>query len=564
MNRKLLLPLLLASNAFGCIVLDPGDDIGDPTPADADASTGDAPSPADSEDGSSESGGETGDDTMDDPSIPDDHVPRIVVPGLDEVRDDVLPLFVLGDVNEDGIVDDTDVELLGLALDGLAPESVTCLAAGDISRDGELDEADFDRLVDMVADGPPLAPALFAAPYLPCSYSGLHLAASLEIEPDAPVRLRIFGDGDETLEVVPEGPVEVAPAEDGRGVDVWSYGELEALTLDVFFGGGAYVLTLAAGSNSTATPSVPFIDAGDDPRDTPPPVIYGEEIDDLAVCPQKDDGCEALVVDFLKYNDLIAADADQTRNAIIQTGCHVTYAAPRFRGVPKPLYFVDAKGQRVESPVSIDERNSVIAANAAAWTLLRQTIADHRTLVAEGRSLVYELVTGHGSKVGCGSWGPGFSTNGMLGRTSFHRDNYRFGMGKVCHWVSEDRSCYAGRTAMAVESANNTGTVQCTTAPSIDHAWHGAFFGDMAIGSSSANEVTYNGEVLVRDIGMAGMIQQRGKHGDWGELAQGFREEAVNEESPSSWFDTEGRYSDRGYNHNPGTFCETASHVSAH
>lgn len=201
------------------------------------------------------------------------------------------------------------------------------------------------------------------------------------------------------------------------------------------------------------------------------------------------------------------------------------------------------------------------------WTRSAATSLTWRPRSAGFPQLAYQLVGAHGSNGGgCGWWSPGYATKvGVFSRASFHGFNHRYLAGNVCDAVAEDRSCYGGKTALAIAENNNLGAAaQCDPPGDIDHSRHAAFLGDMAISPGPANDVTYNLEAITQDLGMSAMIQETGRNGNYGTLASGLRIEATTEASPSSGFDTEGRYSDRGYNRTPGSHCEDASHHVAH
>lgn len=84
-----------------------------------------------------------------------------------ELPDGVFPLYVIGDLNEDGKVNGGDLRILTELVASLdnkspAPHGLSCIAAGDVNRDGDLDSADVAMLKDWLARAPELsAPALY-------------------------------------------------------------------------------------------------------------------------------------------------------------------------------------------------------------------------------------------------------------------------------------------------------------------------------------------------------------------------------------------------------------------
>ncbi len=382
----------------------------------------------------------------------DDELPRIHLPELEEVRSDVMPMFVLGDLDEDGIVDPWDLELLSALVEEDDRDSASCAAAGDLTLDGEIDAADVERLASMVGNQAVIAPALYGQPYLPCNYDNLLVAATPDFIRVEPLRLRFVADTPVAeVEIVGEGSGEIAPSEDGPGWDIHIHNLAagESFTIKMGFGDRSYLYTLAGvdedeeqSEDDDEEESEEWIDAGEDdgevPGDSPPPTIFGELIDSDGLCPQKDQGCESLVIDFAKHNDMILTDADQTHSSLGKVKCNVTYVAPRFQRIPKP-YVISIRSPTlgisetlVYLPVDPNEVALVRRNNLRGWKQVRAAIKKHRKHLREGRELVYQLVNGHGSgNFGFGYWGPSFSTGtGTLRRSTFHTGNYYAREGK--------------------------------------------------------------------------------------------------------------------------------------
>src|SRR5688572_24537753 len=64
----------------------------------------------------------------------------------------VLPLYTLGDVNEDGVVDSTDLDLVTKLVGNQAAAEATCPAAADLDLDGVVTAKDCTRLAMRVKD----------------------------------------------------------------------------------------------------------------------------------------------------------------------------------------------------------------------------------------------------------------------------------------------------------------------------------------------------------------------------------------------------------------------------
>ncbi len=118
--------------------------------------------------------------------------------------DGAVPLFVLGDLNEDGKVDREDLAIMtefvaSMEKNAPAPPGVRCIAAADVNRDGKVDSSDIDMLKDWLARAPELsAPALYWSRDLPCSYSRLTIATMTQSHPGESVPVVLIGDGLDT------------------------------------------------------------------------------------------------------------------------------------------------------------------------------------------------------------------------------------------------------------------------------------------------------------------------------------------------------------------------------
>ena len=74
----------------------------------------------------------------------------------------VVPLFVLGDLNEDGVIDQEDVKLLRAYVARQNSTHISCLAAADLDDNGSINANDVEVLEQILSKGVVKAPALSA------------------------------------------------------------------------------------------------------------------------------------------------------------------------------------------------------------------------------------------------------------------------------------------------------------------------------------------------------------------------------------------------------------------
>src|SRR5438309_9923277 len=75
----------------------------------------------------------------------------------------VVPLFVLGDLNEDGVVDQEDLRLLRAYVghpSSAGSAGISCLAAADLDDNGSINAHDVEVLAQILSKAPVKAPAL--------------------------------------------------------------------------------------------------------------------------------------------------------------------------------------------------------------------------------------------------------------------------------------------------------------------------------------------------------------------------------------------------------------------
>jgi Dockerin type I domain len=89
----------------------------------------------------------------------------------------VVPLFVLGDLNEDGVVDQQDLNLLRAYVAHPGSAAISCLAAADLDDNGSINAHDIAVLEQVLGKGAVKAPALSAHARLGCDFKHFFIAA---------------------------------------------------------------------------------------------------------------------------------------------------------------------------------------------------------------------------------------------------------------------------------------------------------------------------------------------------------------------------------------------------
>lgn len=89
----------------------------------------------------------------------------------------VVPLFVLGDLNEDGVVDQEDLRLLRAYVTQKSSAGISCMAAADLDENHTIDARDVEILEQILKPGKVTAPALSSRSRLGCDYRNFFIAA---------------------------------------------------------------------------------------------------------------------------------------------------------------------------------------------------------------------------------------------------------------------------------------------------------------------------------------------------------------------------------------------------
>jgi hypothetical protein len=176
-----------------------------------------------------------------------------------ELPEHALPLFAVGDVDEDGAVDGRD-RMLIQALVKTEPaqwpkvKGATCPAAADLDLNAKVDAADSALADELLRDGRIVTPALFYQAELPCRFEHPIVASQSEARPgeDLPIWILAGGYMKEDVQVtIEEGAAKPKAGADPRTI-LLTVGTgpkkpaAEMLVLRIAFRGGrSYLLNLS-------------------------------------------------------------------------------------------------------------------------------------------------------------------------------------------------------------------------------------------------------------------------------------------------------------------------------
>lgn len=448
-----------------------------------------------------------------------------------------VPLYAIGDLNEDSEVDAADLRLLELLLD-LGPEApgarlATCLAAADLDLDGTIEEEDAAVLRRLLKKGEIVAPAMDWQPGLPCQHRGALFAAPLSAAPGSMIEIRRLGVKPEIVlssATLVRGPASLSLPRNGRRLRVRITADAKAGSQVVIrlelADKREFVLNLDVSPVPPASQDLPGV-TNDRPRDgsggpSPPPPgparpLPGPEAEEPErappsppVCPQRGMGCAVLILDFYAQSYLFP-DAEKLHSSFKSVKCDVNYVPTAHRVVPTPSTFfllegVGPRGGRIrEVTIPPDPREVETAEreNAREWQRVFDAIALHRNKLRAGKELAFQIVFAHGQpgvtsfdpeerrrreEQTCGEWGQNFPTGNSLYRGPFLLDNHLAAQQKVCYEFVLDNSCYSGLTPKGFNSANNAFSFSCLDAPGTNHGSHAAYDVDAAAGVVGAKE----------------------------------------------------------------------------
>lgn len=142
---------------------------------------------------------------------------------IEQLPAGVMPLYVLGDVNEDGAFDTKDLESMRRMAAGDTPAEATCPAAADLNFDGVVNAADVQIAEQLLRTGPITEPALHATFRLPCQFKHFFVAARQASMPGGVMPIQFldkqFTTKNSTVTVT-DGPATVTPMPGGGGYNV--------------------------------------------------------------------------------------------------------------------------------------------------------------------------------------------------------------------------------------------------------------------------------------------------------------------------------------------------------
>jgi hypothetical protein len=148
---------------------------------------------------------------------------------LSSLEEGTVPLYVLGDLNQDGKVDKDDRKLLSELMAARAkglptPPKVMCVAAGDLNLDRTVDQEDLAMLDSWLAKQAQVSPAaLDYEPSLPCRLTGSFVASWLDPSPGEKMPVTLIRPDLTTRNVtavIKSGPATIQSRADGKSYDL--------------------------------------------------------------------------------------------------------------------------------------------------------------------------------------------------------------------------------------------------------------------------------------------------------------------------------------------------------
>ena len=284
----------------------------------------------------------------------------------------------------------------------------------------------------------------------------------------------------------------------------------------------------------TATPTT-----GPGPGASVTPVIVAPPPPAQVDCPQRHDGCAALIIDFMRHigGTYRFSDLDEMGNQLREMGCEVDEVAPAFVEVP-------------ETKEHDPENDAKIAAadrhNNDEWAKVFAAEDSHQDRLRAGKEVAIELVGYHGDPstryLPCGDWTESAEI-GLESRQFFHERNYFAAAHHVCDWFVADLSCFSGLTPRAIDELENFATATCTKAPKINCPLHAAWESDIAIGTAiDTTKVCYDSDTRATSRKLRHLLEAQiplnSRAKGYASLAQALRTFGTGENS---------YYTDRGY-----------------
>src|SRR5712692_10103136 len=230
-------------------------------------------------------------------------------------------------------------------------------------------------------------------------------------------------------------------------------------------------------------------------------------------CPQRHDGCLALVINFLKEKPkppkmkyksfekgldidfvypFFSDPVGNLAELLSQLKCDVDEAVAQFYPVPQPITIgLGQFGTLTIPPVQflVDE---AIAHNKREWGKVDGAILNHREKIQKNHEIALEFIVAHGGdRAGwgeCGEWGMNFpigKERSGLRRWQTHLADYWLGRKHLCDWTVFDGSCFSGLTPQAVDELENFSPAgHCDGPETIECPEHAGWESDFATGTA--------------------------------------------------------------------------------
>jgi hypothetical protein len=239
--------------------------------------------------------------------------------------------------------------------------------------------------------------------------------------------------------------------------------------------------------------------------------LSGRPHDAANDCPQRHDGCLALVINFLKekpkpmkwkstkkgfeidyFPSFLTDPVGDLSELLKGLNCDVDEAVAQFDPVPQPITIgLGRFGNMTIPPVQLLV-DAAIANNKRQWGKVDKAILDHREKIQKNHEIALEFIIAHGGDRAdwgeCGSWGMNFpigkERSGMR-RWPVHLANYWLGRKHLCDWAVFDGSCFSGLTPQAVDELENFSPAgHCDGPETIECPEHAGWESDFATGTA--------------------------------------------------------------------------------
>jgi hypothetical protein len=252
-----------------------------------------------------------------------------------------------------------------------------------------------------------------------------------------------------------------------------------------------------------------------------PPVTVIPEIPKLNTphdrandCPQRHDGCIAMVINFLKvkpkprkmkfkdgkiefdyefeFPSMFSDPVGEIPKLLGDLGCDVQEAVAQFDPIPQPITIGLGRFGDLTIPAIQPLVDEALAHNRHEWGKVDQAILTHRAKIQKNHEVQIEMIVAHGGDRAdfgeCGEWGMDFpigrERSGMR-RWQTHLADYWLGRKHVCDWLVFDGSCFSGLTPQAVDELENFAPAgHCDGPDTIECPQHAGWESDFAIGTA--------------------------------------------------------------------------------